>query len=85
MNKQLNYAIIILLIIVMAGLSLMLVQNQKTITEQRATIATQQQKITELEGKVKELEAVTPAKILQQTGQLIKEKGVEILQQQLQK
>lgn len=85
MDNKLNTAIIFILFIVVAGLSLMLIQNQKTINKQKNVIALQQQKNIELESRIRELEAVTPQKILEQTGKLIKDKSLEIIQNKLQK
>lgn len=79
MNKGLYNGIICILVIVIAGLALMLYQNQQTIKQQQATIASQQQKISELEGRVKELEAITPESLLNDAKSLLKDQGASFL------
>jgi cell division protein FtsB len=87
MSKQLSTGIIVLLIIVVAGLSFMLIENQKTINEQRTTMATQEQRITQLEGEVKKYEAAQGAvnSAIQSVGGIIKEKGTQVIQEKLQR
>ncbi len=87
MNKSLYNGVICILIFVIAGLSLMLYQSQQTIKTQQATIASNQAKITDLEGQIKELQAKqnTVNTIIQSAGDILKEKGVQFIQGQLQK
>lgn len=71
--------IIAILIIVIAGLSLLLIQNQRTIKNQRATIVTQQKQIDDLNAEVAKLSAVTPEALIDDAKTLLKNQGAEFL------
>lgn len=72
-------AIIIVLIIVIGVLSLLLIQNQKTIENQRSTIAIQESQINDLKAENAKLSELSPEKIVDDAKQLLKNQGVNIL------
>lgn len=62
-------------------LLVLLFQGQTTISEQRATITQQQQQISELEGEVEKLNDVSVESIIDDAGELIIEKGLDLIEE----
>lgn len=56
-------------------------QGQTTINEQRATITQQQLQISELEGEIEKLNEVSVESLIDDTGELIIEKGLDFLEE----
>ena len=79
MKDSSKNAIIILAIIVIAVLSLILVQAQRTIESQRTTIASQETQISNLQAEVAKLSKVTPEKLLENARSLIRQEGTDFL------
>lgn len=79
MKDSSKNAVIILAVIVIAVLSLLLVQSQKTIESQRIIIANQEEQISTLKTENAKLSEITPDKLLQDAKSLIKDEGVNFL------
>jgi cell division protein FtsL len=71
--------IIAILVFVIVGLSLLLIQNQRTIKDQQVTIAAQQKQIDDLNAKVAELSAVTPEALINDAKSLLRNQGASFL------
>jgi cell division protein FtsL len=79
MKDSSKNAIIIVAILVIAVLSILLVQAQKTIEGQRVAIANQETQINELKAENAKLSEFSPDKILNDTKDLIKQEGADFL------